>query len=410
MSKGLDGLLGGGRLRAEFQPIVELISGRTVAFEALARGPEGSAIEHPRDLFDAARRAGVEPDLDWECRGVAVAAAFAAGLAPPLTLFVNAEPASLSTPCPPHLVSLRDQAAANLRVVVEVTERALVADPAALLGFIGSARRAGFGIALDDVGADPASLALMPLVQPDVIKLDLRLVRDHPSPEVAAIVHAVAAHAEATGAAVLAEGVETDEQLERALALGATLGQGWRFGRPGPLPDDAAHPGAGLAFLPAPGTPAASAVTALGENIRWRRTTKGLLGPMSGHLEDYAYRSAEPPVLLACFQRADRFPAGVAKRYAELARWCSFVAAIGTDLPAEPAPGVRGAHIAPDDPMAGEWVVAVVGPHFAAAIVARDLGDSGPELERRFDYVLTHDRDLVVRVARTLMGRVSPVS
>jgi hypothetical protein len=50
----------------------------------------------------------------------------------------------------------------------------------------------------------------------------------------------------------------------------------------------------------------------------------------------------------------------------------------------------------------------VVGPHRAAALVARDLGDTGPQSERRFDFALTHDRALVVETARSLLGRLAP--
>jgi DICT domain-containing protein len=70
---------------------------------------------------------------------------------------------------------------------------------------------------------------------------------------------------------------------------------------------------------------------------------------------------------------------------------------------------VRGGHLVPDDPLVDEWAVAVVGPHFAAALAAVDLGDAGPERERRFDYILTYDRDRVLAVASSLMARISGV-
>jgi hypothetical protein len=50
----------------------------------------------------------------------------------------------------------------------------------------------------------------------------------------------------------------------------------------------------------------------------------------------------------------------------------------------------------------------VVGPHFAAALTGRDLGDHGPELERRFDFAITYDRDLAVDCARSLFARIAP--
>jgi DICT domain-containing protein len=75
-------------------------------------------------------------------------------------------------------------------------------------------------------------------------------------------------------------------------------------------------------------------------------------------------------------------------------------------MPARPALGVRGARLDPDDPLRGEWSVVVLGPHFAGALVAVDLGDDGPDMGRRFDYTLTYDRDAVVEAARTLTRRV----
>ena len=81
-------------------------------------------------------------------------------------------------------------------------------------------------------------------------------------------------------------------------------------------------------------------------------------------------------------------------------------------MPAEPEPGVRGGDLAPEDPVCREWSVAVVGPHFAAALVARDLDGSprpaGSDPDRTFDYVLTHDRPLVLEVARSLLARTVP--
>ena len=93
----------------------------------------------------------------------------------------------------------------------------------------------GCGIALDDVGAVPDSLPSLPFLAPDVIKLDIPLVQRWPDAGQARILTAVAAYAEQSGATVLAEGIETEAHLQQSLALGATLGQGWYFSRPGPL-------------------------------------------------------------------------------------------------------------------------------------------------------------------------------
>ena len=64
--------------------------------------------------------------------------------------------------------------------------------------------------------------------------------------------------------------------------------------------------------------------------------------------------------------------------------------------------------LGPGDPVLGEWDIAVVGPHFAGALVARDLGGGGPDLDRRFSFVLTYERELVVDVASALLARAAP--
>ena len=79
-------------------------------------------------------------------------------------------------------------------------------------------------------------------------------------------------------------------------------------------------------------------------------------------------------------------------------------------MPDAPAPGLRGAALSPGDPLSQEWDIAVLGPHFAGAIVARDLGDDGPDRDRRFEFVLTFDRDLVIDVAASLIARLTGTS
>jgi DICT domain-containing protein len=126
------------------------------------------------------------------------------------------------------------------------------------------------------------------------------------------------------------------------------------------------------------------------------------------HLEALAADGSEPAVLLACFQEAKHFTPATARRYARIAGHSPLVAALGVGLTDEPIPGVRGACLSEDDPLHGEWNVIVIGPHRAVALVAKDLGDSGPDRERRFAFVVTHDRALVVEAARSLLGWLAP--
>jgi EAL domain-containing protein (putative c-di-GMP-specific phosphodiesterase class I) len=364
-------------------------------------------------MFDAARRGGRLGALDWACRAAAFAGALEGGLEPPLTLFVNVEPEALDMPCPEHFARLQERAGERLRIVLEITERALTARPAELLHAIARVRGAGWGIALDDVGADTRSLALMPLLRPEVVKLDLRLVQTQPSTEIAEIVNTVNAERERTGAVVLAEGIETEAHLVTARALGATLAQGWLFGRPGRLPIAAVGGRAPDRALGSIDRPAESAARTPYDAVAGTRETrladKRLLLSISLRLEQQAAALGETAVILSAFQSAERFTAATQRRYTMLAGDTAFVAALGVGMEREPAPGVRGAALDPDDPLLGEWSVIVLGPHFAAALVAQDLDDDGPEMERRFEFALTYDRALVIEAANTLMRRVIPL-
>ncbi|MEA2467771.1 MAG: hypothetical protein QOJ57_1897, partial [Thermoleophilaceae bacterium] len=325
---GLDDALAPGALRTLFQPIVDLTSRQTVAYEALARGPEGSALERPDLLFAAARSAGRLGELDWACRTTAVRSARSAALSAHRSLFVNVEPEALDAPCPPALERDWVSGGRELRPVLEITERALTARPAELLRAAREVRERGWALALDDVGADTRSLALMPLLRPDVIKLDLRLVQEQPGAEVAEIVNAVNAERERTGAAVLAEGIETEAHLETALALGATLGQGWLFGRPGPLEDPAV---AGIDLAPAP--PIDPGAPTPYETVRSVRATrpgaKRLLLALSMQLEQQAMALGSGAVVISAFQAAERFTARTKRRYTALAADAALVGALG---------------------------------------------------------------------------------
>ena len=84
----------------------------------------------------------------------------------------------------------------------------------------------------------------------------------------------------------------------------------------------------------------------------------------------------------------------------------AFAGALGLGMPVTLVAGVRGADLAPDDPLRGEWDLVVIGPHFAAALAAKDCGDTGPDRQRRFDFVVTHDRELVIRAAEPLLRRL----
>jgi PAS domain S-box-containing protein len=393
-----------------FQPIVELDSGLVVAYEALARGPAGP-LHAPDDLFAAARSEGCLTELDQACRAAALRGAVQAGLLAPLTVFVNVEPDAVDEAPLAALFDRADRFAGTLQVVLEITERALAARPAELLRTVARVREHGWAVALDDVGSDSLSLAFMPLLRPDVVKLDLRLVQERPGPAIAEIMHAVNAYAESSGAVVLAEGIENEQHLATARAMGATLGQGWLFGRPGP--GLVAGRPAGRLRLPDPELldPPCDRVSpfdCLPVGAPVREAPKSLLVEVSHQLERQAMRLGETCVVVTAFEAARHVTPATRLRYRDLVERVGFVAALAEGLTGEPMPGMRNADLRPDDPVRDEWDVVVLGPHFSAALLARDLGDTGPDAERRFAFALTYERDTVVQAARALLSRVAP--
>jgi hypothetical protein len=204
---------------------------------------------------------------------------------------------------------------------------------------------------------------------------------------------------------VLAEGIETDAHLDQALALGATLGQGWALGLPGSinvLRSPATPIGSARRSLPIAPTP--FDVARGREGMRIGR--KGLLLDLSLHIESQGLHVLPAPVVLSAFQYAWHFTPATSARYTLLADRCPLVGALAVGLGEPAGPKVLTSALDPDDPLVGEWTVTVLGSHYAGALIARDLGDTGPDHERRFEFVVTHDRDLVVAASRSLMSRI----
>jgi EAL domain-containing protein (putative c-di-GMP-specific phosphodiesterase class I) len=139
------------------------------------------------------------------------------------------------------------------RIVLELTERETVEDLDQLRRNVKACRNAGFRIAADDVGAGNAGLRLLSEVQFEVVKIDLSLVQGgvlhDPSH---AILRALQGLAAQWNASIVAEGIETSEQLAVVRSLGISAGQGYLLGRPGPAPTAEAIDLEGLA---APGHP-----------------------------------------------------------------------------------------------------------------------------------------------------------
>jgi DICT domain-containing protein len=137
---------------------------------------------------------------------------------------------------------------------------------------------------------------------------------------------------------------------------------------------------------------------------------KGDLVAFSRHLERLALASPDPTVILAALQHVRHFTPATRRTYDALGRDNPLVAVFGVGVDATPGTGLRGVALQPDDPLTGQWHVVVLGAQFAGALIAEDLGDTGEDLERRFRYRITFDRDIVIEAARPLADRILPTT
>ena len=404
----VDAAVRGVGLSSAFQPIVALPDGAVVGFEALARWPESTGLG-PQAVFARAATLNRVDELDRLCVDTAITGALAQGLTRNALLCINCEPSSSMVSPAQNAVLKRGHT--ELQLMFELTERSLLAHPRALLAKVAALRRDGFGIALDDVGAHPDSLALLDVIAPDVVKLDMGLVQSQPDDAQARTLSAVLAHHERSGAVILAEGIETEEHLEQALAVGATLGQGYKFGRPGAL---AHHPLAAGWSIPTRTTSRGLGSESPFDLVRDRATIrtgrKQTLTGFSRHIESQAHDATDPPILLTALQHAKHFTGRTQRAYRELAARSSMVAVFGANMPADFGSGVRGVALDPTDALALEWTVLALGPHMAAALIARehvdDVEETRRDEDRRFDFVITYDRAIVTAAACNLLARV----
>lgn len=392
-------------VRTVFQPIVDLRTTATIGFEALSRGPLDSALEDPERLFAAARRSSRLVELDWTCRCAAFRAAFESGLRAPYRLFVNAEPLAMGAACPQHLVPDWVLAHRKLDVVVEVTERYLLDAPAELLRVRATLDELGWEVALDDVGANDAGVALLPVLRPEVVKLDRPLLTATPSREQRTVLAAVTDYVERSGAALIAEGIETEAQWDRALELGAHWGQGWLFGRPAPLAlpprpqversgrrRPAARTDARLRTDPVKLLADVSVVPSSTDEVR-----DGLL-----RLLRRARTAAPGALLVVQVGRPEVEPAGLYRLLDELHDVCALVVVLtGRGLPRRSAV-VRTTVLDPRDDAADDASAVLLGPDRAEALLARPDGE-GWALRR------VADRDRVAELAQTLLTRAAPL-
>jgi len=238
LAEAVDRVVAQRALTPVFQPIFDVTSGEPVGFEGLVRPTEEAGFRDASALFTAAEVADRTVELD-----MLAIETIAAGLQGDLEggyLSVNVSPRSLETDQFRVADIVSVVGAHGLkpdRVVIELTEREAVEDMDRLRANLEACRAAGFRIAADDVGAGNAGLQLLSEIEFDVVKIDLSLVRGGMLRDSGlAVLRAIQELAARSHATVVAEGIETVEQLDVIRRLGISSGQGYLLAAPGPQP------------------------------------------------------------------------------------------------------------------------------------------------------------------------------
>jgi EAL domain-containing protein (putative c-di-GMP-specific phosphodiesterase class I) len=226
----IDAVIRDESLTIAVQPIVEVHSGTVLGYEALSRFT-AKPLQGPYLWFEDAERVGRRTEL--ELLALRKALDQLAFIPEDCYLSLNASPGTIVSGLLPDVLCV----APLDRLILEVTEEHPIKSYERFGEALRPLRQAGLRLAIDDVGAGFASLKHILRLSPHIVKLDHSLTHAViPSRSARALAAALTGFAIETGTTVLAEGIETQDQLDLLMALGVSLGQGFLLGRPGPPP------------------------------------------------------------------------------------------------------------------------------------------------------------------------------
>lgn len=384
-------------LHPRFAPIHRLSDGAVAAVSVQVSGPPGTAIAEPHALVHAARQMGLERVVDATRLAVARTITPVAGAGDvPLLVTIDL----LSTTAATHDDSV-DTAAVSVR------PQDLLHHPHRTIAAVHAARGAGRAVWVDGLGVDDSAMTLLALIEPDVVVVDRQVMQIGSSQRLGAFVHALSAHVQQTPTVVIADGVDSPRHRQVAQTLGATHGMGAMFPaveHPRTVTGSRAPLTITTRAHAEPAEPTTPYSLCAGSH-RARRGSKRLLIEMSKALEAQAAASGGAVVVLGTFQHARHFTVATALRWDRLAQTTALAGVYGVGVQPMADGAVVHAALDPDDPLADEWNVAVLAPHFSALLAARDRHDDGSDLDRSFDFVQTYDRATVIRAVHAILDR-----
>jgi len=231
------GMVLAGEVTSVYEPIVDVATKTVFGYEALARGPAGTAFHSPLALFESAEEENLIFELDCLCRQSGLDGAV--GLPEGTRLFLNVRPTTIYDPSFKPDALIRTLERTGLRpsdVVFEISEQESIESFSVFREIRDEYKNLGFQFALDDTGAGYASLQAVIELEPDFIKVDRALISGlDTDPARQALLKALRDVAGGIGARIIGEGLDTLEELEMLGTLGISFGQGWLFGKPTPL-------------------------------------------------------------------------------------------------------------------------------------------------------------------------------
>ena len=228
----LKSIIDGRAIRTVFQPIISLKDGEVLGHEALSRITNESGIKDMETLFALASQYNCLWDLEQLCRTKAFEAAFCF-MIPPYSkkLFINVNPNVLHDESFQKGLTkeyLNQYNISSSNIIFEITEKNIIKDIDGFIATIDHYKSQDYKIAIDDAGAGYSGLNLISDINPNYIKLDMKLTRDiHTDGLKAALVRGMVELSKISNISLIAEGIETEEEMETLIDLGVQYGQGF---------------------------------------------------------------------------------------------------------------------------------------------------------------------------------------